>query len=125
MTTTNTKEQLISKTKEYREALQNQVTHIGEDLQGTARKAVFVIGAVIAAAAIIKILSPKRPKIAKDAKNEALTLIQEPESPIISMIKSAIMTFLLNMARERIISFLDEINHRHAEAAKGNGLQND
>ena len=119
MDTASTKELLISKTKEYKDALQNQVSSLGDDLESTAKKSVFVLGAIVAAALVIKLLSPKRPKIAKDAKSDSITLVNEPESPIVSMIKSAIMTFLLNMARERIISFLEELNHRHVSAATG------
>ena len=92
---------------------------MSDNLESTARKAVFVIGAIVAAAIVIKALSPKTKRVKVSGVNGTeMMVVNQPENGVMAMIKGAIATFLLNLARERIVQFLEELNARQAIASE-------
>jgi hypothetical protein len=112
------KEALSQKSDELKRELETDITSVGDNLESTAKKAVFIVGAIVAAAFVIRLLAPKSKKVKVNTAGggQELMVINEPENGIVSMIKGAIATFLLNLAKERIMNFLEELNARQAIA---------
>lgn len=112
-----TKALLKKQTESYRQHLKTQVENLTDDLEGNAKKAVFIVGAVVAVVMVVRWLTPKRTKVKiisdsqQAAGDKGVAIVDQPsDNPIIAMIKSAIVSFLLGLARERIVKFLDEFN---------------
>jgi hypothetical protein len=112
------KEALSQKSDELKRELETDITSVSDNLESTAKKAVFIVGAIVAAALVIRLLAPKAKKVKVNAAGggQELMVINEPENGIVTMIKGAIATFLLNLAKERIMNFLEELNARQAIA---------
>jgi len=112
------KEALSHKSEELRKELEGNINTVSDNLENTARKAVFVVGAIVAAAFVIRLLAPKQKKVRVNSGNgsQELMVISQPENGIVSMIKGAIASFLLNLAKERIMNFMEELNARQAVA---------
>ena len=88
--------------------------NVGDNLETTTRKAIFVVGALVAAVFVIRLLSPKPKKIQITNANGSQELVQltQPDGGVLTMIKGAIATFLLNLAKERIMRFIEEMSAR-------------
>lgn len=112
------KEALNHKSEALKKELEGNINSVSDNLESTARKGVFVVGAIIAAAFVIRLLAPKQKKVRVNSGNgsQELMVISQPENNIISMIKGAIASFLLNLAKERIMNFMEELNARQAVA---------
>ena len=109
---------LSQKSDELKRELETDISSVSDNLESTAKKAVFIVGAIVAAAFVIRLLAPKAKKVKVNTAGggQELMVINEPENGIVSMIKGAIATFLLNLAKERIMNFLEELNARQAIA---------
>lgn len=109
---------LSQKSDELKKELETDISAVGDNLESTAKKAVFIVGAIVAAAFVLRLLAPKSKKVKVNTAGggQELMVINEPENGIVSMIKGAIATFLLNLAKERIMNFLEELNARQAIA---------
>jgi len=114
------KEALSQKSETLRKELETNINNVGDNLETTTRKAIFVVGALVAAVFVIRLLSPKPKKIQITNANGSQELMQltQPDGGVVTMIKGAIATFLLNLAKERIMRFIEEMSARQYVVAE-------
>jgi hypothetical protein len=111
---------LSQSTDRFKQALENQLQDFRKNAGHWARTGL-VVGGVLVLTYVVarKIFSDKKSK--KAYKADGLVAESKQESLIVSMIKSSIATFLLSIAREKIIQFIEQMNQKNAaESDKDN-----
>lgn len=104
----------------YKHAIDDQLSQLTSETKDRAKTGVIVIGAAAVSIWLISKLfsSSKSKKKAssttsynKDAANAKALYIQPPkENKMVEMIKAAIASFLLAIAKEKIANFIDNLN---------------
>ena len=105
------KELLEMRTKRYKTAISKQFTDLGADMGKVVKGAAIAAGAVVAGYAVYAMLSRlsgSKKKSENPADNQAaLVPLAEKESVIATMIKTAIVSFLLGLAREQLVKYIE------------------
>lgn len=112
---------LSQSTDRFKHALENQLQDFKKNA-GQWTRTGLVVGGVLVLTYVVarKIFSNKKDK--KTHKAEGLTVEHKQDSLIVSMIKSSIATFLLSIAREKIIQFIEQMNPKNAPESEKNAV---
>lgn len=117
------KDFLSQSTDRFKQALENQLQDFKKNAGYWARTGAIVGGVLVVTYFVTKkvFFSGKNKKQA--AKTDGITIAEpKQDSLIISMIKSSIATFLLSIAREKIIQFIEQMNNKNDAGADKNAV---
>ena len=105
------KELLEMRTKRYKSAISKQFTDLGADMGKVVKGAAIAAGALVVGYAVYAMLSRLTGSKSSDEKSgdnqAALVPVVEKESVIATMIKTAIVSFLLGLAREQLVKYIE------------------
>jgi hypothetical protein len=111
----------------YKHALDDQLSQISSDAQSKAKTGLIVLGAAAVSFWLLKKLfsssdsgksSKKKASVGYErdlAYNKTLYVQPQKENKLAEMIKSAIASFLLAIAKEKIANFIDNLNASNDE----------
>jgi hypothetical protein len=131
-----TRETLSNRSHLYRDALETQLHEIRDEVTVVGKRIAVIGGAVVLGFALYRVLTRKSrhaQAAVRDAQEQAAQLAHQASSnghtlvapairssnPLVETIKSAILSWLLAIAREQMINFLEQLSHKHAQPATG------
>jgi hypothetical protein len=113
------KSELIETADALRQKIESQLANIKDETIDNAKKILVIGGASLAVYWLVNALlndddKAKKPKIDKESTK---VIIQEPaeDSAIFTAIKGAVITFLLALAKEKLMEVLSQLNKPDAE----------
>ena len=106
-------EHLKAKTKELKQNVSQQLTNLTTDTNQAVKIGVVLLG-IAAGAWIVYKLSTRTERSVTLADGTKLVPVRS-SFPLLNTIKNAIAAWLLGMARERIINFLERVNEAQNE----------
>lgn len=107
---------LREKTSELRKTITDQLGHLTADTNQIIKVGAITLGVAVGAWLVIKLAQGVRTKKEVTYTPEGAVVTKTSSLPVVEMIKNAIATFLLSIARERIISFMEKMNQKHEES---------
>ena len=116
------RDNLAARAREIRGTLEGQLGILTKDLMKAKNSLLVIAGVAVAGFIVYRVLSgPARRKVRTENGGFAM-VAKTRENPFVTMIKSAIASFLLSVAREKLVSYLESLNSKH-EAHTANTAQ--
>lgn len=112
-------DKLKQKTRELKDSFTNQLNQLTTDTNQAIKVGAIALGVAIGGYIVYRLVSSGGGKKKKYRESSEGSLPVAPERggfDIVDMIKSAIATFILSIARERIIQFIERVNQKSDDA---------
>lgn len=112
-------DKLKQKTRELKDSFTNQLNQLTTDTNQAIKVGAIALGIAVGGYIVYRLVSSGGGKKKKYREASEGNLPVAPEKSgfdIVDMIKSAIASFILSIARERIIQFIERINQKSDEA---------
>ncbi len=119
----NEVDKLKSKTRDLKQSFTDQLYNLTMDSNQAIKVGAAALGVAIGGFLIYKLVSNAKAKKQKHTFAEngaiALTKMQSAGLGIVEMIKGAMASFILSIARDKIISFIERVNQKGNDAVEG------
>ena len=109
---------LLSSTQKYRQALEEQASNLKENAMNVAIQGLIFGGLAVGAWLLLKSLTPKSEKKESAGTNHLPAAGSGFASGVVASIQGAIASFLLSIAREKIMEVIDKYLEKQNASAK-------
>ena len=121
-------DELKRRTSQFKQSITDQLSNLTSDVNKMTRVGLVVAGVAVGTFIVYKLLSSRRSdeveasldgEIAFGDHSKKVAVHYRRELPIVTMIKNAIASFILGIARDKIMAFIEEVNNKYNDKIAG------
>lgn len=110
------KDYLSRRTAHFKTAIERSIGDLTQNMSTTGKRVLIGVGVLAAGYIVFRLFSGRNAASEATVTEKGTVVVAaETESPIVMMIKSAIASFLLAIAREKIMAYIEQLTRKDEE----------